>query len=307
MHNTLEKLVEEIRIYDERKYDETANANAIMFERGEFIFKGRQISVADTALRQLLGYCGIPPMFFKETLSDSEKALLFNRLYREKDGNAMRLYRFDGDELYGVVSDRYRKIDNIELIPVLEGMAGKGIAMEAVNITLNPDHTKIRLVPTDYYDGETAPMIEFTNSENGLGSMKVWAGVYRVVCSNGFMVEIESHARTKWPHLGNAFFKLPDFRAVLSVSIDYMKRLDNSKVVYLGAKDKEKHLRSVFSEFGKDAADKVVEVARSEYKNGETLHDVVNSISRAAHHYQSRQRTEMERLAARLLSKISLN
>ncbi|HOC92052.1 MAG TPA: DUF932 domain-containing protein [bacterium] len=301
MHNTLEKLVEELRFYDARKKDVSAISNAIMFERGEFIFKGRQISVADTALRQLLGYCGIPPKFFKETLSDSEKTLLFNRLYRKKDGNAMRMYRFDCDELYGVVSDRYRKIDNIELIPVLEGMAGKGIAMEAVNITLNPDHTKIRLVPLDYYHGETAPMIEFTNSENGLGSMKVWAGVYRAVCSNGLMVEIESHTRTKWRHLCNTIFDLPDFNAVLSVSIDYMKRLDNSKVVYLGAKDKEKHLRSVFSEFGKDAADKVVEVARSEYRNGETLHDVVNSITRAAQHYQSRQRTEMERFATTIL------
>lgn len=302
MNDGIKELIERLEAYDAMKRDEPAGADAIAHCNGGFYFNGRPIGVTDTALRQLCGFCEIPADFFRDALTASEQAILFNRLYREKSGGAVRLYRFAGGTLYGVVSDRYRKLDNAAFAPVLESIAAAGLDLKPVKLILNPDHTKLRLVPTDYIGGDTAPMIEFTNSENGLGSMKVWAGVFREVCTNGLMVEVKNLARSRWVHIGNAGFDMPDLHSVMNVSLDYMKRLDRARTVYLNSADKEYYIICVAEELGRDAADKIVEAARCEYNNGRTLFDLVNSITRAAQRFDSRRQTEIERCASGLLA-----
>jgi hypothetical protein len=302
MNEGIKKLIEDLESYDAAKRDELACADDLIHYNGGFYFKGQPIDVTEAALRQLCSFSGIPADFFRDSLTASEQAILFNRLYHENNASAARLYRLSNDTLYGVVSHRYHKIDNAAFIPVLKKIDNFDLDLKPVKLILNPDHTKIRLVPTDYADGEMAPMIEFTNSENGLGSMKVWAGVYRQVCTNGLMVEIKNLGRSRWSHIGSAGIDMPDLHSVMNVSLDYLKRLDSARTVYLNSDAKEYYIMHIAEELGHDAADKVVEAAQNEYHNGRTLFDLVNSITRAAQSFNSRRQTEIENCAARLLA-----
>lgn len=96
------------------KADEVRTAASIEYGPDGFIFDGYPISATETATRQLLTRVGIPYDFFQSRMNTQERIAVFNRLNSET-GNARRLLRFSGDTLYGVVSERYRVIDNIEI------------------------------------------------------------------------------------------------------------------------------------------------------------------------------------------------
>jgi hypothetical protein len=295
-------MVDDIKAYDSRKRDEYAGSEAVVHCNGGFYFNGSPIEVTDTALRQLCKFCGIPTDFFQYSLMAEEQTALFNRLYLEKSAGAIRLYRFDGVTLYGVVSDRYRKLDNADFLPTLDTIIKTGLNLRPVKLMLNPDHTKIRLVPEDYVESETAPMIEFTNSENGHGAMKVWAGVYREICSNGLLVEVANHGDARWNHVGKTICDLSDIHDVLNVSLDYMARLDRTRAKYLNNSSKQRLIIDLSEELGREVADRVVETARSEYNSGRTVFEFINSITRAAQYFHARRQTVIERYAATLLS-----
>ena len=229
MNTEMIKLVNQIQAYDAAKRDVTAEASAVEYGNGGFRFDDKPMRVTHTALRQLCALAGIPPDFFSERMTPAERSALFNRLILET-GNTERLFRFHGNDLlYGVVSPRYKKLDNVILLDVLQSAQDSGLGLRPVRADLHPDHTKVRLVPDIPRVGELAPMIEFTNSENGLGSLQVFAGVYRWVCTNGLMVPVSDITRARWMHLGNRDIQLPDLYTVLNRSLEFIEKMDRAR------------------------------------------------------------------------------
>jgi hypothetical protein len=300
MNDKTKQLVQAIVEADNVKYDEVAPARSIVYGPQGFLFEGKPIHTTDTAVRQLCGTCGIPASFFTDCMNTNERTSVFNRLNLEQ-AETERMYRFQNDCLYGVVSSRYKRIDNIRVLDILEAASDSGIGLKPVKWTLSHDHTRVTLVPDRASVGELTPSITITNSENGLASLSLWAGVYRWICTNGMMVPISDITRSRWMHLGNSDITLPDIRIVLNKSMEYTERLYASRGRYLGAGDKESIVLDISRALGQKAAERVVEVANAQYHGGRTLYDVVNATTRAAQAFRPAMQTEVERYASTLL------
>lgn len=299
--NKMTRLIEQLKTNDAAKHDEFGTTGDVVYGNGTFYFRNKPVRVTGTAVKQLCVQLGIPTDFWRERLTPVERAIVFNRINREH-GETERMFRFANNVLYGVVSPRYKKLDNIMLLDILESAQDSGIGLMPVKHTLSFDHSKIKLVPTTARVGELAPMIEFTNSENGNGSMQLFAGVFRWVCSNGMMVTAGDTIKSRWMHLGSNDIRLPDIGVVLNRSHEYLERMDRARSRYLSSADKSRIIRDVASAQGHTAADRVVRAANREYHGGRTMFDAVNAITRAAQSFPPQKETDMERYASTLLA-----
>ncbi len=300
--NEVLKLIEMLNEYEVGKHDVFANADVLFLSNDRFYFKGNLVNVTDTAMNQITNLCGIPCDIFYGVLNSVERALIFNRLIHDRSAGPERLFRFKGNTLFGVLSNKYRRLDNVLVKDALRTAENTGLDLVPVKVVLEPDHTKIRLVPRNMILGELSPMIEFTNSENGLGSMRFWGGVFRKVCSNGLIVAVGDQTNLRWPHLGMGDFVIPDLSHILNRSMESVVLLDRAKTNYLDANKKALALSTFASVFGQEAAEKVVAFANREYHGGRTLFDLVNSITHAAQSFSPRTQTAIERHAATLLA-----
>lgn len=300
MKATKEELMRTIVLYDNRKHDEVAPARAVVCSPDGFLFRGKRIVATDTAMRQLCATCGIPADFFCNTMNSSERTFVFNRLNLEQP-ETERMYRFHDDTLYGVVSHRYKRIDNIRLLDVLEAADDAGIGLKPVRWNLDPDHTRVVLVPERAHVGELTPSITLTNSENSLASLTLWAGVYRWICTNGLMVQVGDLTKTRWFHIGNNDIRLPDIHVVLNRAQEVTETLYATRRRYLSVGDKAEIVTDVAASLGQRVAEKVVEIGNREYRGGCTMFDAVNAVTRAAQAFRPAEQSQVESYAGRLL------
>ncbi len=301
MTNTIEQLEDAIIEENNRKADEVRTAAAIVYGPEGFLFDGYPIRATETATKQLLTRVGIPYDFFQNRMNENERIAVFNRLNTES-GNSRKLLRFSGDTLYGVVSERYRKIDNITILDVIESASDSGFGLKPVKWTLDHDHTRVVLVPVSATVGELTPSITITNSENGLGCLSLWAGVYRWICTNGMMIPIGDITRNRFMHIGSADVELPDMRLVFNRSRDYTDRLYYAKTEPLDDEKRERIFTLVEGRFGKKTSERVQEVAANEYSGAPTMFHAVNAITRTAQSYAPMRQSEIELFASSLLA-----
>lgn len=117
-----------------------------------------------------------------------------------------------------LLSDRYRRIDNLEVATaVLPLFAGRE-EMEVISceVTENKLHIKVvnhkmemAVVPGDYVQAG----VVISNSEVGLGAVSVQPLVYRLVCTNGMVVNDFGERRA---HVGRAAKALEDSFSIYS-------------------------------------------------------------------------------------------
>ena len=111
-----------------------------------------------------------------------------------------------------LLSDRYRRIDNLEVATaVLPLFAGKP-DIEVVSSEVNDNHlflkivshrVEMEVVPGDYVQAG----VVISNSEVGLGAVSVQPLVYRLICSNGAIVNDFGERKA---HVGRAVKGLDD-------------------------------------------------------------------------------------------------
>ena len=162
------------------------------------------LDVGEIAHRQIGSALGIPAKYYDKMRAENPELLAQNvnswftmtpqkRMVRTLDGNARAF-----------LSERYRRIDNAEIaeavLPILAEMPD--VRIESCEITeskmylkaVNPRLTA-EVVPGDIVQSG----ILITNSEVGMGSMSIQPLVYRLVCTNGMVV---NDARTRKYHVG---------------------------------------------------------------------------------------------------------
>ena len=162
------------------------------------------LGVGEFAHRQIGSALGIPAKYYDKMRAENPELLAQNvnswftmtpqkRMVRTLDGNARAF-----------LSERYRRIDNAEIaeavLPILAEMPD--VRIESCEITeskmylkaVNPRLTA-EVVPGDIVQSG----ILITNSEVGMGSMSIQPLVYRLVCTNGMVV---NDARTRKYHVG---------------------------------------------------------------------------------------------------------
>ena len=157
-------------------------------------------SVSDVSHRQIAERLNIPFKYYERMRADYPELLDKNiNGWLQKNPEKRMLRTLDG-KLRAFLSDRYRRLDNLELVdhvlPVIAQM--KGCSIESCDITETHLYMKIinktlkaEIVPGDIVQAGFV----ISNSEIGLGALKVEPLVYRLICKNGLICKELAHKK----------------------------------------------------------------------------------------------------------------
>ena len=162
------------------------------------------LDIRQTAHRQLGTYLGIPQKYYELMRTDAPELLAYNANYWFSQKNELRTLRTMDGCARAFLSNRYRRIDNLDIaeivLPVIQLM--EDAYFESCQITDSRMYIKVvnkrleaEVVPGDIVQSG----VIISNSEVGLGSVNIQPLVYRLVCSNGMVV---NDAQTRRTHIG---------------------------------------------------------------------------------------------------------
>lgn len=129
----------------------------------------------------------------------------------------------------GVVSDRYKVVQNEDAFAFTDELLGEGVTYETAGSLQNGRRTWILAkLPQRYIirGDEIDPYLVFMNSHDGTGAIKAAMTPVRVVCQNTLNLAL-STARRSWStiHTGDIHGKLQDARNTLLYADRYMAAL----------------------------------------------------------------------------------
>ena len=156
--------------------------------------------IGEIAHRQIADRLGIPYKYYERMCEENPKLLDSNI-----NGwlNAMpekRMLRTLDGKLRAFLSARYRRLDNLELVdhvlPVISSM--KGCEIVSCDVTETHFYLKVinKALKTEVVPGDVVQAgFVISNSEIGLGALKVEPLVYRLVCKNGLISKDYAHKK----------------------------------------------------------------------------------------------------------------
>ena len=228
---------------NDRKEEVGGNiANTIFVDGGMYLAdEGVAVDkVTPTALKQIWGTAGFNGSqidLISNHLTRAEQTALYER---EITGHieTEKMFRVhnrpDGKkELYAVVSPRYKIMDNDVVLDIINAHEGTAL-LPVVGTKMSMDHSKFRFIPENmrsFNVGDHLPMVEITNSESGIGSLSIWAGVYTIKCTNGMMVA-GNFDHTRMVHLGNNY-DVPSLGSVFNQALESVERLFKAESRYM--------------------------------------------------------------------------
>lgn len=136
--------------------------------------------------------------------------------------------RSSDSKILGVVSDRYRVIQNKEAFEFTDNIIGGDVRYETAG-SLNGGK-KIwllaKLPTTEIVGDKTEPYLCFSNTHDGSGAVRVCMTPIRVVCNNTLNLALDS-AKRAWSvrHTGSLQSKMHEARACLRMADTYMGAL----------------------------------------------------------------------------------
>lgn len=136
------------------------------------------------------------------------------------------------NQILGVVTDRYKVVQNEEAFAFTDQLLGEGVTYETAGSLQGGRRTWILAkLPQRYIisGDEIMPYLVFMNSHDGTGAIKAAMTPIRVVCQNTLNLAL-SNAKRSWSanHVGNINGKLDDARYTLLYADKYMAELGRS-------------------------------------------------------------------------------
>lgn len=132
-------------------------------------------------------------------------------------------------KVLGVVSDRYKVVQNVDAFSFTDELLGKGVRYETAGSL--QEGRKVWLLaklPNEYImAGERiSPYLVFSNTHDGSGSVKVAVTPVRVVCNNTLNLALETAKRSfSMMHTGNIYDKIQEAKDTLFMAEEYMECL----------------------------------------------------------------------------------
>lgn len=129
-------------------------------------------------------------------------------------------------KVLGVVSDRYKVVQNVDAFSFTDELLGKGVRYETAGSLQNGK--KVWLLarfPREYIiAGERiSPYLVFSNTHDGSGSVKVAVTPVRVVCNNTLNLALDTARRSfSMIHTGNIQDKIQEAKDTLFMAEEYM-------------------------------------------------------------------------------------
>lgn len=208
---TLVEMAQELQRQSEAKQDFIADTRVLeMTSTGDLALENgtrHEFPITDHAHGQIAQRLDIPAKYYNRMRSEAPALLAANvnewfhsqperRMIRTLDGNARAF-----------LSDRYRRLDHFDLaeavLPVLAEM-GDGIQIVSAEMTDKRMYIKAinQRLELEVNKGDVVQAgICITNSEIGLGSLRVEPLIYRLACLNGMVSQDFS---TRKYHVGRA-------------------------------------------------------------------------------------------------------
>lgn len=147
---------------------------------------------------------------------------------REIKGYKVNQRSSDGKNL-GVVTDRYKIVQNKEAFAFTDALLGEGVQYETAGSLDSGKRVWMlaRMEGTQICEEQIDPYLVFTNSHDGKGAVRVAAVPVRVVCQNTLNLAL-SKASRHWTcaHKGDIQSKLDEARYTLASADRYMKALE---------------------------------------------------------------------------------
>ena len=137
--------------------------------------------------------------------------------------------RSTDSQVLGIVTDRYKVVQNDEAFAFTDALLGEGVTYETAGSLQNGRRVwMLAKLPQKYIisGDEITPYLVFFNSHDGSGSIKVAMTPIRVVCQNTLNFALKT-AKRSWSvnHVGNIDKKLDDAFDTLLNANKYMTEL----------------------------------------------------------------------------------
>ena len=146
----------------------------------------------------------------------------FNRVVEGYRANV----RSSDRKVLGVVSDRYKVVQNVDAFSFTDELLGKGVRYEtAGSLQEGKKVWLLARLPREYIiAGERiSPYLVFSNTHDGSGSVKVAITPVRVVCNNTLNLALGTAKRSfSMIHTGNIQDKIQEAKDTLFMAEEYM-------------------------------------------------------------------------------------
>ena len=200
----------------------------------------QRLEITEHAHRQIAGRLQIPWKFYARMLEDHTDIVLdaVNKLFEREPGT--RLLRTMDNKLRAFLSDRYKRIDNDQVLAAALPAIVKGdleTVLLSSQVTDRNLYVKVLLTGEemkqqigDTRDGTpdiVQPGFILKNSEIGTGSVGVQAFFYRSFCYNGCVFGKTDAFEYRRTHLGGTLIEGADFE-ILS---DKSKKLEDETIL----------------------------------------------------------------------------
>lgn len=203
---TLVELATELERQSTAKKDFIASTESLeMTTTGELTLESDRISqqfpVTDHAHSQIAARLDIPAKYYNRMKTEAPELLAanVNEWFRSKPER--RMVRTLDNLVRAFLSERYRRLDNFDLaeavLPILAEM-GEGIRIVSTELTESRMYIKAinERLELEVKRGDVVQAgIAISNSEVGLGALKVEPLIYRLICTNGMIAQDYSKKR----------------------------------------------------------------------------------------------------------------
>ena len=209
---TLQALGKELDRQRTARQDFIADTRSIMMEsepgashlRLEVNGMPQEFGVGEIAHQQIATRLNIPYRYYQKMQQEQPELLDENVNTWLHEVPERRMLRVLDGRVRAFLSDRYRRLDNLELcaavLPTISSM--RGASIESCEVTESHLYLKVvnKRLKAEVSPGDVVQAgFVISNSEVGMGSLRVEPLVYRLVCKNGLIVK--DYAKKKY-HVG---------------------------------------------------------------------------------------------------------
>jgi hypothetical protein len=229
----------------------------------------------------------------------------------DRDPDAAWLIRARGGTARGILTPRYAKLDNKQLLeallPVLQ-VQGKSFQVGLVQ--LSPESFHLRLIdPTVaryVLPGDRLMVgIHIANSEVGLRAVTVDALVFRLICTNGLIRRLNQKSLLKQRHIHVSEPRFQDLLAdalheAVAVAAGFIEQMAMATSVPIPDPNKAIDQLAGLWNLSRQTAE-LIKFALYGEKNQDSLYGLVNAVTQVAQQFAIEQRFELETLASLLI------
>ena len=207
---TLETVIDRVHQMSVNQYDEIVPVQDMEFDSlNQMWISGRRVEILPSAQRLLSNRLRVPYSYLSRCPVELQARNLNYWIEQERQQRDTFFCRFDGNRLRAVFTERYRPLDNMEILSQLiqHGFDPSTPVQYAIDdgmfLVKIPEYARAFGVNPGYGQlDEIVPGVAFSNSETGLIAFSIEAFFYRLVCTNGLIAKTSSTV-SRFKHISN--------------------------------------------------------------------------------------------------------